>query len=129
MKFKLIFLLIPFILFSFKQDLPKHQGMANVVVLNAYSQNVFGKNVGYIVKFKNNASSEVDALKWKVFFYDNFNDLKGESEGAWSSGNFIVPIPKGGTTEDIETAWVNDATKVFIKITRVHFTNGKSFGK
>ena len=43
MKFKLIFLFIPIILFSFKKDIPKHQGMANVVVLNAYSQNVFGK--------------------------------------------------------------------------------------
>ncbi len=129
MKFKLILLSIPLILFSFTQDIPKHQGMANVVVLKAYSQNVLGKNVGYIVKFKNNASSEVDAIKWKALFYDNFDDLKGESDGMWSSGNFINPIPKGGTTEDVETAWVKDATKVFIKITRVHFTNGKSFGK
>ncbi len=129
MKFKLILLSIPLILFSFTQDIPKHQGMANVVVLKAYSQNVLGKNVGYIVKFKNNASSEVDGLKWKAFFYDNFNDLQGESDGTWSSGNFINPIPKGETTEDVETAWVKDATKVFIKITRVHFTNGKSFGK
>ena len=126
MKFKLILLSIPLILFSFTQDIPKHQGMANVVVLKAYSQNVLGKNVGYIVKFKNNASSEVDAIKWKAFFYDNFDDLKGESDGMWSSGNFIKPIPKGETTEDVETAWVKDATKVFIKITRVHFTNGKS---
>ncbi len=129
MKFKLIVLLIPLILFSFKQYIPKHKGIANVVVLNAYSQNILGKNVGYIVKFKNNSTSEVDALKWKAYFYDNFNDLKGESEGTWSSGNFINPIPKGETTEDIETAWVKDATKVFIKITRVHFTNGKSYGK
>ena len=129
MKFKLILLSIPLILFSFTQDIPKHQGMANVVVLKAYSQNVLGKNVGYIVKFKNNASSEVDAIKWKALFYDNFDDLKGESDGMWSSGNFINPIPKGETTEDVETAWVKDATKVFIKITRVHFTNGKSFGK
>lgn len=129
MKFKLFLLAIPLILFSFTQDIPKHQGMANVVVLKAYSQNVLGKNVGYIVKFKNNASSEVDAIKWKAFFYDNFDDLKGESDGMWSSGNFINPIPKGETTEDVETAWVKDATKVFIKITRVHFTNGKSFGK
>ena len=94
MKFKLIVLLIPLILFSFKQYIPKHKGIANVVVLNAYSQNILGKNVGYIVKFKNNSTSEVDALKWKAYFYDNFNDLKGESEGTWSSGNFINPIPK-----------------------------------
>jgi hypothetical protein len=129
MKFKLILLSIPLILFSFTQDIPKHQGMANVEIVKAYSQNVLGKNIGYIVEFKNNAAVEVDALKWKAVFYDNFDDYKGESEGKWSSGNFITPIKSGESTEDVETAWVKEATKVVIKITRVHFTNGKSYGK
>jgi hypothetical protein len=129
MKFKYIIFLPVLFLFAFTKDVPKHQGLANVFVVKAYSQNVLGKNVGYFVEFKNNASSEVDALKWKAFFYDNFDDLKGETEGAWSSGNFISPIKKGETKEDIETAWVKAASKVYIKITRVHYVNGKSFGK
>ncbi len=122
-------LLISIILFSFTKDLPKHQGMGNVIVLKATSQNLLGKNIGYIVEFKNNAAVEVDALKWKAIFYDNFDDYKGESEGKWSSGNFITPIKSGESKEDVESAWVKEATKVVIKITRVHFINGKSYGK
>ena len=122
-------LLTSILLFSFRKDLPKHQGMANVVVVKASSQNLLGKNIGYIVEFKNNAAVEVDALKWKAVFYDNFDDIKGQSEGKWSSGNFITPIKSGESTEDVETAWVKEATKVIIKITRVHFVNGKSYGK
>lgn len=117
------------LLFSFTKEAPKHKGLANVAVVKAYSQNVLGKNVGYYVVFKNNAKSEVDALKWKAVFYDNFDDYKGESEGTWSSGNFIQPIKSGETTEDIETAWVKDASKVVIKIQKVHFVDGKTIGK
>jgi hypothetical protein len=128
MNYKLFFFL-SFFIFSFSKDVPKNTNLANINVLKAYSQNILGKNVGYYVEFKNNASNEVDALKWKALFYDNFNDLKGQADGNWSSGNFISSIKKGETCKDLETAWVKDATKVFIKITRVHFTNGKTFGK
>jgi hypothetical protein len=120
------YLLICFFLFSFvKMDTPKNKGMANVVVLKAYSQNVLGKNVGYYVEFKNNATVQVDGLKWTALFYDNFDELKGKNDGEWSSGNFIKPIKVGGTTKDIESAWIKNATKVFIIINKVHFENGK----
>ena len=122
-------LAVSLLLFSFVKDAPKHKGLANVTVVKAYSQNVLGKNVGYYVEFKNNGKSEVDALKWKAFFYDNFDEYKGESEGTWSSGNFIQPIKSGKTTEDLETAWIKDATKVVIKIQKVHFVDGKTIGK
>ena len=125
----ILVLSVSLFLFSFAKDAPKHKGLANVTVVKAYSQNVLGKNVGYYVEFKNNATSEVDALTWKAFFYDNFNEYKGESEGSWSSGNFITPIKPGKTTEDIETAWVKDASKVVIKIQKVHFVDGKTIGK
>ena len=128
MKYKIVGFL-SFSLLAFTNDVPKHQGMANVVVVKAYSQNILGKNVGYYVEFKNNAGSDVDALKWKALFYDNFNDFKGDSEGSWSSGNFIAPIKVGATAKDLEGVWIEDATKMYIKITRVHFVNGKSFGK
>ena len=127
MKLSVIFFVGLFSLLS--MDKPKHSGLANVVVVNTVTQNVLGKNVGYLVKFKNFNIVEVDALKWKAFFYDNFDELKGESEGKWSSGNFIKPIKKGETTEDIETAWVKEATKVIVKITKVHFVNGKIYSK
>lgn len=125
MKIKLVLIVSLFFL-SLTNDSSKHTGLANVSVVKAYSQNVLGKNVGYYVVFKNNASNEVDALKWKAFFYDNFDELKGESEGAWSSGNFITPIKSGKTAEDLEPAWIKNATKVVIKIQKVHFVNGKT---
>jgi hypothetical protein len=120
--FSLIFL-------SFHKDPFKHKGLGDISVVKAYSQNVLGKNIGYYVEFKNNGAVDVDALKWKALFYDNFGDYKGQSEGKWSSGNFVTPIKKGETKEDLESAWIKDASKVVIKITRVHLVNGKSFGK
>lgn len=122
-------LAVSLLFFSFIKDVPKHKGLANVTVVKAYSQNVLGKNVGYYVEFKNNGKSEVDALKWKAYFYDNFDEYKGESEGTWSSGNFIQPIKSGKTTEDLEAAWIKDASKVVIKIQKVHFVDGKTIGK
>jgi hypothetical protein len=125
MRFSIILSLV--LLCSFSKDVPKHKGLANVVVVNTVTQNVLGKNVGYLVKFKNYAAVEVDGIKWKALFYDNFDEYKGEAEGQWSSGNFIQPMKKGESTEDIETAWVKEATKVVIKITKVHFVNGKVY--
>jgi hypothetical protein len=124
-----LMLLLPFLLFSFVKDTTKHKGLGNVTVVKAYSQSVLGKNVGYYVEFKNNGKSEVDALKWKAFFYDNFDEYKGESEGTWSSGNFIQPIKSGKTTQDLETAWIKNASKVVIKIQKVHFVDGKTIGQ
>jgi hypothetical protein len=103
---------------------PTHEGMCNISISKAYTQNVLGKNIGYYVEFKNNASRSVDALKWKATFYDNFNEQKGVRDGSWSSGNFISPIAPKSTAIDLESNWVNDATKVRITITKVHFTDG-----
>lgn len=127
LNFALIFISI--LLFSFRMDVPKHKGLGNVKVIKTITQNILGKNVGYIVTFKNNSNEKVDAIKWKALFYDNFDEYKGTTDGKWSSGNFISPIKKGETTEDVETAWVKDASKVFIKITKVHYVNGTSVGK
>lgn len=107
---------------------PKHQGLCGVIAEQATTQNILGKNVGYYVVLKNHSKAEVDAVEWEAFFYNNFNDLKGSTTGSWSSGNFIKPIKPGETTKDLESAWVDGATKVFITIKRVHFVNGKSCG-
>ena len=126
-KFAIAFIII--VLCSFTMDVPKHKGLGNVKVIKTITQNILGKNVGYVVTFKNSSSEKVDAIKWKALFYDNFDEYKGTADGKWSSGNFISPINKGETTEDVETAWVKDASKVFIKITKVHYVNGTSVGK
>jgi hypothetical protein len=71
----------------------------------------------------------VDGIKWKANFYDNFEELKGTREGSWQSGNFISPIEIGETAQDLENVWVTGATKIFITVTKVHFTDGTSCGK
>lgn len=100
--------------------------LASVEVVSAITQNILGKNAGYYVEFKNNSSKEVDGLKWKADFYDNFGTRKGTREGQWQSGNFISPIKVGETTEDLETVWIDGATKVFVRIVEVHWKDGTS---
>jgi hypothetical protein len=105
---------------------PKHIGKCGIIAQKAYTQNILGKNVGYYVEFKNTSKKTVDALEWSVKFYNNFDELKGTKSGEWSSGNFISPIKPGKTTKDLEGVWVENATKVFVTVTRVHFTDGSS---
>lgn len=81
------------------------------------------------MNIKNNATREVDGIKWTAYFYNNFDDLKGTKLGSWESGNFISPVAAGESITDLEGAWVDGATKVYIKITRVHFTDGTTCGK
>ena len=108
---------------------PKHYGKCGVMPLKAYTQNILGKNVGYYVEFKNGSKKSVDALEWQARFYNNFDELKGTRTGNWSSGNFISPIEPNATTKDLEGVWVDGATKVFIIISRVHFTDGTTCSK
>jgi hypothetical protein len=100
--------------------------LASVEVLSAVTQNTLGYNAGYYVEFQNNSAKEVDGLKWKAEFYDNFGTKKGTKDGQWQSGNFISPIPVNETRKDLEPVWVEGATKVFIRIVEVHWTDGTS---
>lgn len=108
---------------------PSHTGLCGVDVVKAYSQNILGQNVGYYINLKNNSSKTVDAVSWTANFYNNFEDLKGKKTGKWESGNFTSVAEPGETMTDLEGAWIDGATKVFIKVTRVHFTDGSSCGK
>ena len=107
---------------------PSHKGLCNIDPQKAYSQNILGKNVGYYVTFKNSSSDTVDGIEWTASFYNNFDDLKGTKQGSWESGNFISPVESGKSITDLEGAWIDGATKVFIKVTRVHFTDGTTCG-
>jgi hypothetical protein len=100
--------------------------LASVEVISAVTQNTLGYNAGYYVEFQNNSTKEVDGLKWKAEFYDNFGTKKGTKDGQWQSGNFTSPIPVNDTRKDLETVWVEGATKVFIRIVEVHWTDGTS---
>ena len=120
LKLKLIVLFISLLaLNTFSQE--NNVGKLNVEVIKTYSQNVFGKSIGYYVEFKNNSDLEVDGIKWVASFYDNFGELKGKKEGSWQSGNIISPIKPGEIGKDLENSFIAGATKVYIKITLVHF--------
>ena len=106
--------------FSYTTD-PQHEGLSGVDVLGAKTQQVFVKNIGYYVEFKNNSNQEVDGIKWEANFLNNFGEVKGTSVGKCESGNLIKPIKPGSKTEDLEGTWIDGATKVQIKITDVHF--------
>jgi hypothetical protein len=114
---------------AFLVNAQSHSDYGSVKVLSAVTQNTFGYNVGYYVDFKNNSTKSVDGLKWTSRFYDNFGTLKGTREGQWQSGNFIKPITVGGKTQDLETVWVEGATKVFVTVKMVHFTDGTSVSR
>jgi hypothetical protein len=121
---RIIFLLLTIVCLSFTTDYkPKHKGMSGIIPKEAHTQLFFNTNVGYYVTFKNNNSTKsCDALEWTAYFYNNFNDLKGFRKGRWSSGNIVQPIKPGAETSDLENVWLDDATKVYITITRVHFS-------
>ena len=90
----------------------QHENKCDISVEKAYTQNTFGKIVGYYVDFKNNGGASVDGIKWTARFYDNFGDLKGKEEGQWQSGNIVDPISTGKTAIDLEAVWIDGATKV-----------------
>lgn len=107
---------------------PQHSGLCGINPENAYSQNVLGRNIGYYVEIKNETSKEFDAIEWDALFYDNFDELIEKKSGSWSSGNIIKPVKPDEVLKDLKTVWVKKATKVFIKVKRVHFTDGSSCG-
>jgi hypothetical protein len=124
---KNLFFAIALISFGFNLlNAQTHKGKCGLDISKAYTQEAFGKNIGYYVEFKNNSNVAIDAIEWKAKFYDNFGVLKGERDGSWSSGNFISPVEPGETTKDLETNWVDKATKVFITIKKVHFTDDRT---
>ena len=119
--------LLAFVLFQ--TDGINHQGKCSVTPVKTYSQNVLGKNVGYFVEIKNESSSEVDAIEWEAVFCDEFDEVLESRFGKWSAGNIIQPCKPGEIIQDVKPVWISKATKVFIHINRVHFTNGTTCGK
>ena len=124
---RLLTLLIFISLLNTEQK-PSHSGKCGIRPEKAYSQNVMGRNVGYYVEIKNESQKELDAIEWEAFFYDNFDELLETRTGNWSSGNIIKPCKPGETLKDLDMVWVKKATKVFIKVGRVHFTDGSVCG-
>lgn len=110
-------------------SLEKYCNSCGLTVEKSYTQSVLGVNVGYYVEFHNKSGKTIDAVEWNANFYNNFEDYIGTRKGEWSSGNFVSPIENEETFKDLEGVWVEGATKIKIKVTRVHYTDGSSCNK
>ncbi|MFM7684187.1 MAG: hypothetical protein ACKO7P_15805 [Bacteroidota bacterium] len=118
----LVYLLVIFFLVTSMVILK--DGKCGLEILDSYTQEIMGKNVGFYVKFKNNSKKNIDAFDYKVKYLDGFNELKGTNEYRWQAGNLINDLEPGETLKDGATNWVKGANKIKVQIIRVHFTDG-----
>jgi len=100
------------------------EGMCGLEIVNSYTQEIMGKNVGFFVKFKNTSQKSIDAFDYRVKYLDGFNELKGSKEFRWQSGNLIDELEPGEVLNDGATNWIKGANKVKISIIKVHYTDG-----
>ena len=126
MKTKYLFLVNLFALSFSIVNAQSNSEKCDVKIQDIKSQNVLGRNIGYVVKFDNDNEKTIDGIAWTAFYYDRFGELKGKKEGMWTSGNFIKPVPTNSTLTTTQTSWVKGADDVYITITKVHFTDGST---
>jgi hypothetical protein len=93
-------------------------------VIDTYTQEIMGKNVGFYVKFKNNSKKNIDAFDYKVKYFDGFGAFKGTNEYRWQAGNLIDELEPNETLKDGSTNWVKGANKIKVQIIRVHYSDG-----
>lgn len=113
------------VIFTFASGFETNKaGKCGLEIVESYTQEIMGKNVGFFVQFKNNSGKSIDAFDYKVKYLDGFNELKGSRDFRWQSGNLIDEMEPGETLNDGSTNWVKGANKVKIYIVRVHYTDG-----
>ena len=101
-----------------------NKGMCKVEVNDISKVTGFGYLAGYSVEFINNSKKTVDGIYWNVYYYNNANDLLFEDKSSFNSTSTVDPIAMGFTKTLVRSQSVKGASKVFIKITKVHFSDG-----
>jgi hypothetical protein len=112
--------------FSSTKGIDFGKNYCNIEIVQAYTQEVLGKNVGFFVRFKNNSEKEMDAIDYQVSFMNGFGEVKGQKQFSWQSGNLSKPIKPGQTLNEGATNWIDGANKIEVKILRAHFTDGST---
>lgn len=92
--------------------------------VQAYTQQVLGKNVGFFVRFKNDGDKTIDALEYDVTFKNAFDEIIGTKTFTWQASVIVGPIKPNMIINDGGTNWMDGANKIDVKILRVHFTDG-----
>lgn len=125
-KFTLLVFTITIFQLSFSQPV-NPPGKCNKVVVSDVSKIAsFGYLVGYTVQFKNNSKDKdtVDGIWWKAYYYNNAGELIKSDESSFNSSKIIDPIASGLTKSITRSPRVKGASKVVIKIVKVHFSSG-----
>jgi hypothetical protein len=123
---KKIFFIAMLILLVNSASAQSNKGLCKVEVNDISKVTGFGYLGGYSVEFKNNSSKTVDGIYWNVYYYNNADDLLFEDESSFNSTSTVDPIAMGFKKTIVRTKRVKGASKVFVKITKVHFSDGTS---
>jgi hypothetical protein len=120
---KLVLLLITITVFQFSFS-QTNSGLCRVEISDVSKVASFGYLVGYSVQFKNNSKKTVDGIWWKAYYYNNANELIKSDEGSFNSSKIIDPIASGFSKTIARSPRVKGASKVIIKIVKVHYSDG-----
>jgi hypothetical protein len=121
-----LFFIAVFAFLGYSANLQTNKGLCKVEVNDVSKTTSFGYLVGYSVTFKNNSKKTVDGVYWNEYFYNNNGDLIKEDKSTFNSTAVIDPIASGFTKILVRSPRVKGASKVIIKITKVHFSDGSS---
>lgn len=127
MKTKLI--LFATLIISFSTFAQKNENLCKVSVEDISKITSFGYLIGYSVQFKNYSAKSVDGIYWTAYYYDNANTLIKYEESSFNSTNLIDPIISGTTKTIARSPRVKGASKVIIKINRLHFIDNSTCSK
>ncbi len=123
---KKLFFIAILILIGNSINAQTNKGLCSVEVSDISKAISFNYLLGYTVTFKNNTKKTVDGIYWKVYYYNNANELIESDNSSFNSTNIIDPISPGHTKTLARSPRVKGASVVIVKITKVHFTDGTS---
>ena len=107
--------------FTFGQT---HTGRCNIGIKDVSPTTSFGYLISYRVNFKNKSQKTVDFISWEAYYYNNANEFIEKEKFSFNSTDYIDPISSGFTRKSRQFTKIYGASKVIIKITKVHFTDG-----
>jgi hypothetical protein len=122
---KLFFIAMIFFISS-SINAQSNQGLCKVAINDVSKMTGFGYFIGYSVEFKNNSKKTVDGIYWNVYYYNNDGELIQQDKSSFNSTNIIDPIASGFTKKLVRSKKIKGASKVFVKITKVHYSDGTS---
>ncbi len=126
--------LAAFSLFCFSYNAQKSTPLPNVnagsacqvIVVEAVTQQVFKKNIGFYTKFRNDAEKGVDAIDYEVTYRNGFDEVKGVKTFTWQANNMVGVLKPHEYKAEVYSNWMEGANKIEVRILRVHFVDGTS---